>query len=433
MTEAFLQYLWQHGLFCASDLRTTENVPLFVVSPGYLNGDAGADFRQAVVMIGNMKWVGDVEIHIRSSDWYRHGHHHDDKYKSVILHVVYQHDCEVERQDGEFFPVLELAPYISEEMHRHYSSLVSSQALLPCRAYLQQVKPIYVQSMLSSMLMERLLRKQQAIVRMLSECEHNWREVFYRMLSAGFGFKTNTAAFELLAVSLPFHILAKHSDSELQTRALLFGQAGFLESPGADDYYNAMKYEYDYLRCKYRLTPIGSFHWNLLRLRPSNFPCIRLSQLSALLYRAPDLMNELMENADASSWRKMFEVKADSYWQHHYHFGKKTILRHSVMLGESAVSSLLINAVVPFLFSYCKFSGEERMMENIMLQLEQIPFEDNRVTRVFVDTPFSQKSAFDSQALTELKSTRCDKRECLKCTIGEQIVRKRPDLPQEQP
>ena len=423
MTESFLHYLWKHRLFDFLHVATTDGEPLKIIFPGYHNTDAGPDFKQAVVQIGPMKWAGDVEIHIRSSDWYRHHHQDDEKYLSVTLHVVYEHDCEVERKNGELFPTLELKNYIPDGMFAQYQRLVTSPDQLPCTSYLSDMEALQLRSLLSSMVMERLLRKQEDVLRMVAECDGDWKETLYRLLAAGFGFKTNVPAFELLAKSLPLKVLAKHADSELQTAALIFGQAGMLERSDVDEYHDALKYEYDYLRCKYQLMPIGEHHWNLLRLRPPNFPCVRLAQLAALLHESPDLTEVCLESPSVEALKRELSVCANSYWENHYHFGQKTILKHSVCLGDTAASLLIINVVVPFRFAHHRFFGNEHQLEETMALLEQLDFERNKLTRVYANTSFPQQTAMDSQALLELWQHYCVPKRCLECAIGERIVR----------
>lgn len=423
MTEAFLHYLWKHRLFDFMNLKTTAGEPLQIIFPGYHNTDAGPDFRQAIVQIGAMKWAGDVEIHIRSSDWYRHHHQDDEKYLSVALHVVYEHDCEVERRKGELFPTFELKNYIPEEMLAQYQRLMASPEQIPCASYLPGIEPLHLRSLLSSMVMERMLRKQEDVLRMVRECNGDWKETLYRLLAIGFGFKTNVTAFELLAKSLPLKVLAKHADSELQTAALIFGQAGMLERSEVDEYYDALKYEYDYLRCKYQLMPIGEHHWNLLRLRPPNFPCVRLAQLAALMHDSPDLSELCLECPSVETLKRELSVCANPYWENHYHFGQKTILKHSVCLGDTAASLLIINTVVPFRFAHHRFFGNENQLERTLALLEELSFENNKRTREFVHSPFPQQNAMDSQALLELSQYYCSPKRCLECAVGEKIVR----------
>lgn len=424
MTEAFLHYVWQNRLFDFLNIQTTNHDPVEIIFPGYHNTDAGPDFKQAVVRIADMKWAGDVEIHIKSSDWYKHKHQADEKYKSVILHVVYENDVGVERTRGECYPTLELKNRIPQKMLMQYQNLVNSLDTLPCECYLSSVDELHVHSQMSSVVMERLLRKQDAVLKVLSQCQYDWNETLYRQLAVSFGFKTNATAFELLSRSLPLKILSKHSDSALQINALVFGQAGMLEVPHIDAYYDSLKYEYDYLRYKYQLVPIGVHHWNLLRLRPPNFPCVRLAQFASLLHRfSSDLLSEFVNHPSMEYLSNILSVDADEYWLNHYHFGKETMLTHSITMGSTAVNLLLINSVIPVLFAFHRFSGNEHLLEETVQILEKLPFEDNKLTRVYKKTPFPQKSAFDSQALIELFDNYCKERRCLDCSIGECVIK----------
>ena len=423
MTEDFLHYLWKNQLFDTSNLLTTSGEKLLILASGFQNFDAGPDFRQAVVRIGEFTWAGDVEIHIRSSDWFRHHHEKDEKYKSVALHVVYECDTEVERQAGEGFPTLELKGRIPDNMWLQYRQLVGSMEMVPCQHHLSHLEELHFQSVVSSMAMERLLRKYEDIMSVHAECGFDWEETLYRQVAASFGFKANAVAFELLARSLPYKILLRHSDSALQVRALLFGQAGMMDLPHIDGYYDSLKYEYDYLRYKYRLEPIGLHHWNLLRLRPPNFPCLRLSQFAALICKAPELLRSLLECPSVEQYQKLFSVEADDYWKTHFRFGKETLLPHSVSLGTTAFNLLMINTVVPVLFAYYRFFGDQIKQEDVVAMWDQIPFEDNKVTRVFRNTAFPQRTALDSQALIELLQHYCKEKRCIDCAIGERIVR----------
>ena len=424
MTEAFLHYLWKNRLFDFLNVRTTSGVPLQIIAPGYHNFDAGPDFKQAVIRIGDLKWAGDVEIHVRSSDWFRHDHQHDEKYKSVVLHVVFEHDVEVERMPGEYFPTLELKPYVPPDMWQQYQRLTESLELLPCRRYLAQVGSLRLRSVISSMAMERLLRKQEEIMETHAQCKSDWNETLYRQLAIGFGFKTNAAAFEMLARSMPYRLIARHLDSKVQVQALLFGQAGMLSDPSVDVYHNSLKCEYEYLSYKYQLDPIGEHHWNRLRLRPSNFPCLRLAQFANLLWKTPDLLQEMLKVRSVEQCRQLLSVEADEYWTKHFQFGKETILSHSIAMGGSSVDSLIVNVIVPILFAYYRFSGTQDKLESTVAMLEQLPFEDNKITRFFRDTPFPQETALDSQALIELLQRFCKEKRCIDCTVGEYIVRK---------
>ena len=429
INERFLHYVWQHQLFDTVDLRTVDGESLSVLFPGYYNIDAGPDFKQAIVQIGDLKWVGNVEIHIRSSDWLRHHHQYDAKYRSVTLHVVNWNDTQVERVKGEYFPTLELQRRIPPDMFQRYQQLMDSTDDLPCRSELTSLNLLTIKNLLSSLSMERLLRKQSKLNDLLQHCAGDWHEVVYRMLAIGFGFKTNASAFELLAQELPYKLLAKHLDSVLQVEAMIFGQAGFLQYPSLDDYYDQLKYEYDYLRYKYQLSPIAIHQWNLLRMRPQNFPSVRLAQFSRLLCKLPHLFDDLLRAFDVEDLRKLLVVVPNDYWRTHYHFGCDTILEHSVSLGESAINLLILNTVIPMKFAFHQFSGNENELEQDVALLEQLPFEHNRVTRIFASSGFPQENAQDSQALIELHGQYCIQRRCLECAVGDCIVRNKRSPP----
>lgn len=432
ITEAFLHYLWKNRLFQFLNVYTTDGLPLSIVSTGYHNSDAGPDFKQAVIRIDDMLWAGDVEIHIRSSDWYRHHHQEDEKYRSVVLHVVYEHDMEIQHSQTENYPTLELKNLIPHDIYQQYERLRSSPDQIACSSWLNDMSSLQLNSLISEMTMERLLRKQRHVLEVVAQCHDDWNEGLYRHVAAGFGFKTNASVFEMLAQSLPYKIISHHSDSKLQIAALVFGQAGMLSQPIEDEYFIALKYEYDYLRYKYGLSPIETYHWNLLRLRPCNFPCVRLSQFAAFLYKFPNLRGYLLESVDTKTMFRQFAVKADDYWQYHYHFGKKNMLPHSVTLGSSAISLLMINTVIPFLFAFHKFSGQDHLLEGDVAMLSELPFEDNKLTRMFSDSPFPKQNAMDSQALIELQTHYCQPKKCLDCAIGTYVLRQlhspEPDL-----
>lgn len=422
MKEDFLHYVWQNRHYDFLNLKTTDGRKVNVVFPGYHNHDAGPDFLQAVVVIDDMRWVGSVEIHCRSSDWLRHNHQHDDKYKSVILHVVYEHDMEIRLSDNEIVPVMELKGLIPDELYNRYESLVTMPDKLLCRWSLSDLDSVVIQSQLSKALVERLTGRQERYRLMLGNCNKDWRELVYRMLAIGFGCKKNATAFELLAQSLPYRIVKAHQSSKLQTYALLFGQSGMLESVEGDEYVEQMRYEYDYLRYKYQLTPIGTHHWNWLRLRPQNFPSLRLAQFAQLLYETENLSTDQVLHAPYIQLQQWLTVAPDSYWERHYQLGKSTE-KHASGLGHTTADLLIINTVVPLRFSYAHFFGDNDMQEAALTLLERAGYENNKTTRVFANSAFPCKSAYDSQAQMEQMEHYCERKRCLCCSIGEKIVR----------
>ena len=422
MKEEFLHYVWQHRHYDFLNAKTTDGLALEVVFPGYHNHDAGPDFLHAVVVIGEVRWVGNVEIHCRSSDWLRQRHQYDDKYKSVILHVVYEHDTEIQLSDDEYVPTFELQGRIPQEMFLRYHSLMNEPDKLLCRHSLKYVDPLVVQSQLSETLVARMLRRQTGFMLMLDKCHQDWNELIYIVLAIGFGCKKNGGAFELLAQSLPYRIVRNHLSSRLQIYALVFGQSGLLDTDVSDEYLEKLRYEYDYLRYKYRLEPIGAHQWNWLRLRPQNFPTIRLAQFAQILYETG---NNLFDNVLKSRMQSLYNwlsIAPEEYWTIHYQFGKRCP-QHVSGMGMTIANSLIINVVVPVRFSYARFMGDEQMQEEALSLLERIDYEDNKTTRVFADSEFPKRSAYDSQAQLELMDRYCSQKRCLNCAIGEKIVR----------
>lgn len=399
-----------------------------VVFPGYHNHDAGPDFLQAVVEIDHVRWVGSVEIHCRSSDWLRHHHQGDDKYKSVILHVVYEHDMEIQLDENEFVPTLELKGRIPQEMFDRYESLMKEPDLLLCRFRSMDIDSLVIQNQMSEVLIERMLRRQIGFQNTLTSCQSDWNELIYRVMAIGFGCKKNGTAFELLAQSLPYKIVRSHLASRLQVYALVFGQSGLLDVDDKDEYAGRLRYEYDYLRYKYQLIPIAAHQWNWLRLRPQNFPPVRLAQFAQMLYETGNSLSDKVLRSGMASLQSWLSLAPDEYWQTHYMFGKSSP-KHASGVGETVINSLIINVVVPVRFAYARFTGDDDMQENALALLERVPYEDNKTTRLFVGSAFPCRSAYDSQAQIELMEYFCTQKRCLKCSIGEKIVRERARPP----
>ena len=426
MKEDFLHYVWQHRHYDFLNLKTIDGCDVNVVFPGYHNHDAGPDFQQAVVVIDDMRWVGSVEIHCRSSDWLRHNHQYDDKYKSVILHVVYEHDMDVSIGDRECVPTVELKGKIPLEMFTRYEKLMNVPDMLLCRHSLPMVEPIVIQNQLSSSLIDRMQRRQDGFKLALKSCQQDWNELIYRVMAVGFGCKKNGTAFELLSQSLPYRIVRAHLSSRLQVYALLFGQSGMLDVCDKDEYTEKLRYEYDYLRYKYRLSPIGLHQWNWLRLRPQNFPSLRIAQFAQLLYETGNLTVKQILHTSYMQLQQWLAVVPDAYWERHYQLGKFTE-EHASGLGRSTADLLIINTVVPLRFFYANFFYDANMQEESLELLKQVGYENNKITRVFAGSAFPCENAYDSQAQMELMEHYCERKQCLNCSIGEQIVRRSGD------
>lgn len=420
MKEDFLHFVWKHGLYDKSNLLADNGETIEVLNPGEQNHDAGPDFFNAKIKSENTTWVGNVEVHVRSSDWKRHHHDTDKAYDNVILQVVADHDTRVYRTSGQPIPTLELT--FNPKIYTNYLHLLKNQEWIPCEASIFKVDPFHLKHWLQSVLVERLLEKSREIKSMLDLQNQDWDETFYQQLARNFGFKKNAEPFELLAKSLPYKYLAKHRDNLLQVEALLFGQAGMLNDLLAEDqYYLSLKKEYAFLKEKFSLNPIGEHLWKFLRLRPSNFPTLRIAQFAVLIHRSERMFSRLLHCKTLEEAEALFTVSASSYWDNHYRFHKNT-RKKKKLLGRDAVNVLIINTVVPFLFLYGIEKNLTEYKERALDFLEKIPAEKNSIILKWNSLGIKADNAFYSQALLQLKYKYCKFKRCLDCTVGREII-----------
>ena len=419
MKESILHYVWQYKLFSASGMKTTDGEVVEVIDTGRLNTDAGPDFFNAKLKIGDTLWAGNVEFHDRSSDWNRHKHVGNNAYDNVILHIVNEADAEVTRTNGERIPQLVLR--FSENIQRNYDELFAARKWIYCEDKIDLVSDILINTWKNSLLTERLERKTTEIEHLREQSQNHWEEAFYISLARSFGFGTNSQAFETMAKSMPLGVLAKHKDNLFQLEALLLGQAGFLEKDEKDTYNSELKKEYRFLQTKYKLSPMEVSQWKLLRLRPDNFPTIRLVQFADLIHHSSGLFSKILDTTDYKKLRSLFNCCVSEYWQKHYLFGNETIASKK-NLGNNSIDILLINTVVPFLFAYGKKRNDENLSERAVTLLEKLKPEKNAVVTKWQFLGLKCESAFDSQALLQLKKNYCDEKKCLKCRIGHKIL-----------
>lgn len=423
-TEDFLHYVWKFRLFDKTDLKTVEGESIEILSAGMQNTDAGPDFHNARIKIGDTTWAGNVEVHVPSSDWRKHNHTHDAAYNNIILHVVYRDDEPVTLPNGRRLPTLELEHRISPDLYNRFHSLVyGNQTIIPCEGSIGHVDNMTVRTWLTRVLVERLEKRSEAVIQTLNKNRGDWEETFYQFLAANFGFKTNALPFELLAKSLPQNILAKHKNNALQIEALIFGQAGFLDGEFADDYPKKLKEEYNFLRKKYNLTPIGNHLWKFLRMRPQNFPTIRLAQFAALIVRSNHLFSKILDIREVKELRNLFtDINVNPYWDEHYRFDAES-KPSSKNLGASSVDILLLNTLALFLFAYGSHLKLEYFINRSLKLLENLPGEKNNIIADFDVLGVKTKTAFESQALLELKNNYCNFKKCLQCGIGNKILK----------
>ena len=421
MTEDFLQYIWQHRLYLPEGNLTSEDEPVEPLQPGQPNKHAGPDFMDARVRIGGTLWAGCVEIHLRSSDWERHGHHIDPAYNNVVLHVVYRHDADTYNARRQKIPVMEL--HFDACYFDNYNRLTDSKERIVCRDELRHLDNFSLVSWLERLSIERLEQKSEAIMQTYTATGNHWEETLYQRLARNFGFSLNALPFESLAKSLPLHILLKHRDHLQQIEALLFGQAGMLaDEQIVDAYYVELRKEYLYLQKKYNLEPIDRFLWKFLRLRPINFPTLRVAQFAALIHRNEHLFSQIMEAKSVDTFENLFDLQASAYWDTRYVFGKESPKRNKTF-GKTSVHAILINTVAPFFFVYGKARGKDDFCTRAVNLLESLPPEKNSILARWEESGMLNSDAFTSQALLQLDNEYCQPRRCLSCAIGNRIVR----------
>ena len=413
--ELLLHYVWRHKLFPLQPLQTEDGQPVEVIDSGRSNMHAGPDFTGAKVKIGGTLWVGNVEIHERASDWMRHGHDTDKAYDTVILHVVSCIDAHPVRSSGQPIPQL-LLPY-PEGIQEKYIQLMHADRYPPCFAVIPDLPKLMLHAWLTALGQERLLEKTAQATALLDRYKGDWERTFFITLSRSFGFGVNSDPFERWATSVPLEAVGKHRDNLFQVEAFFFGQAGLLGSAIDDTYAASLAGEYAYLSRKFSLPPAPDCRWLMLRLRPANFPHVRIAQLAALYSRSFSLLSSLIEAETLKQIRQLFTPVTSSYWDTHYTFGKASTLRKKT-LSRKSVDLLIINAVIPTLYAYGANKGDDLLCSRAESLLEQIKPEDNCVTRLWQECGLVPQHAADSQALLQLKKNYCDARKCLRCRIG---------------
>jgi len=416
MKEDFLHYLWRFRKFRTLELLTSNKEPLTIIHPGQYLQLAGPDFFNAQLIIGAQKWAGNIEIHVKSSDWYLHHHQNDPAYENVILHVVWEHDTEIFRKNNIEIPVLELQKYVPPEILNNYQSLMFPKSWIFCERLMGKIDPFTIKNWQERLFFERLEKKSETI-RKLSEQSHNdWEAVLFWLLAKNFGLNTNGETFLQIAQSLPFSIIRKENSEVENVEALLFGKAGLLDVSKQDCYFGNLKSRFDYLSCKYKIEQIVLPPVQFFKHRPDNFPTIRLSQLANLYSGRHQLFSELISSHSVTEVYELLKVAVSPYWQTHYQFDKESP-KKTKMLSKSFVDLLIINTIAPIQFAYAKSRGQEIPERTIEL-LQQVGAESNVVIDKFSNFGILAKNAFESQSLLQLKSEYCDRGKCLDCAVG---------------
>lgn len=421
MKEDFLHYLWKNKKFDVSSLQTVCGEEIVILNSGAYLKEEGPDFFNAQLIIANQKWAGNVEIHIKSSDWYIHNHELDTNYDNVILHVVWEHDVDVFRKNNSSIPVLELKKYVSNVELEKHEYLFESKSWINCEKDIYQVDSFVLEKWKERLFFERLELKTLSVQSFLDGNENDWEATFFVFLAKYFGLNVNGETFYKIAESIPFSIIRKEQTDLLSLEALLFGFANLLREEKEDVYYSSLKSQWEYLKTKYKLTSDDFINLQFFKLRPDNFPTIRLSQLAVLYHENVNLFSKVIDVSDLNDFYKLFNSEASEYWKTHYVFDKENMLK-SKKLSKPFINLLVINTIIPIKFLYAKQRGENIIDELIELLIE-IPSETNSIMDKFKSFNLKINSAFDSQTLIHLKKEYCNHKKCLHCDIGLSLLK----------
>lgn len=417
MTERLLQYIWQFQYFNARNLQASNGESLQIISNGSYNVNQGPDFLNARVRIGDTEWAGSIEIHIHSSDWAAHHHSGDTNYKNVILHVVWKEDIKMILP----FPTLELYSLVSNVLLHQYEDLMQSAQFIPCQQQIAQVPELILHSWKERLLVERLQQRSRHIEMLLNKSRQHWEEVFWCMLAKNFGARINADSFEKIAQTIPINVLAKHKAQVLQLEALLLGQAALLDKKFEEDYPNMLRREYHFLQKKYQLKKAHAPLY-FLRMRPANFPTVRLAQLAMLIHQGTHLFSIIKETENVRDIEKLLAVTANDYWHYHYSLDEAGGFKKKI-LGKQMIQNILINTVVPVLYAYGYMHSNEAYKRKAIQWMETLAAEQNSILKGFDILKIANNNAFDSQALIQLKNEYCNYKYCLQCAVGNWILK----------
>ncbi|WP_027449371.1 DUF2851 family protein [Xylanibacter brevis] len=430
--EQLLHYTWKHKLLPLKELRTTDGRLVEVVDVGLHNQNAGPDFFNAKVKIDDTLWVGNVEIHQRSSDWYLHGHDHDAHYNNVVLHVVAEADREVQTQSGLWLPQLVIS--VPETVVTSYRELLATDMYPPCYRIIPDLSRLTVHSWMAALQTERLEQKTQAIVQRVEHCNGSWEDAYFTTLARNFGFGINGDAFEQWAQYVPLNAVGKHRDDLFQIEAIFMGQAGLLtldaiparyhDAALQEGYFNKLKNEYAYLAHKFSLTPMDPSVWRFLRLRPQNFPHVRISQLANLYYERRAGLSALLECESVEQLRQLLSTHVTPYWETHYTFGSEST-KSTKNISASSMNLLIINTAVPMLFAVGRHRQKDELCDRAFDFLEQLGAERNHIITMWKECGLEVSTAGESQALIQLKKEYCDRKDCLRCRIGFEYLKRK--------
>lgn len=430
--EQLLHYVWKHKLYPLKELTTCDGQPVEIIDPGLHNSNAGPDFFNAKIRVASTMWVGNVEIHDKSSDWYLHGHDKDSRYDNVILHVIGVVDTEVMKSNGQYVSQMQLD--VPEYVMAHYDELLKTDEYPPCYKVIPELTSLTVHSWMAALQTERLEQKTEAIRKRVELCNGSWEEAYFVTLARNYGFGINGDVFEQWAQNVPLNAVAHHRDDLFQIEAMFMGQAGLLELDAIPSYYQQdalnegyftkLRNEYQYLAHKFSMNPIDFKLWRFLRLRPQNFPHIRISQLANLCYEQKAGLSNLVECETIEQLKHVLSSHVTPYWETHYTFGS-TSSKNEKHLTYGSLNLLIINTAIPMLFAYGRHRNKEVLCDRAFDFLELIKAENNHIIRMWQQVGLPVKTAGDSQALIQLKKEYCDKKDCLRCRFGYEYLKRK--------
>lgn len=420
ITEKLLQFIWQFRRYNANGLITEDGLQVIVFHPGVMNTGQGPDFSEAKIKIGDTTWAGNIEIHIKASQWHQHAHTHDVHYNNIILHVVWENDKPVLDNQENPIPTVVLQPLVSKVMLLHYQKLMEQMHSIPCKDFLPALSDLSWLAWKERMAAERLASKAQTCLEYLHQARNHWEDTCWWLIARSFGMKSNAMAFELMARTLPVKLLHKHKNQLHQLEALLMGQCRLLEGEFKDAYPLMLQKEYRYLAAKYGLNPIAKPAL-FLRMRPANFPTIRLAQLAVLIVQSVHLFSKIKEATSPSDVEKLLNVTANDYWHYHYQFDEETGFKEK-NTGQQLLEHIIINAATPLLYAYGVSQSEENFKQKAMQWLMQTKPETNAVTKQWTSLHVTNSNALESQALIHLSKNYCYEKKCLNCAVGMKLL-----------
>lgn len=422
MDEGFLYFIWQFLLFKKEDIIAITGEKIEIIHQGTRNYASGPDFFNARIKINDLVWAGNVEMHLKSSDWIAHNHQNDPAYKNVILHVVYDHDCNIQLNDGNTIPVIQLD--FSTFLLQRYHALIKNKHNIHCTGQTKDIEPFKIKSYLSSIAVERLYEKSNTFKNLLISNKNDWEETFYIALAKNFGFNTNSLPFEMLARAVPLHILYKHKSSLLQIEALLYGQSGLLENiENANEYINKLLKEWIFLQKKYSLKPLDSSIWKFSGTRPNNFPSLRISQFAHVLFNRMPLFRFIIDNKANNEVIELFNITASEHWDNWFSFSAPSP-QIPKRLGKSSFNNIIINTLSPFLYLYGTEKDNQDYIDLALELLETVPPENNTIINQWKNAGIIPVNAMETQALLQLYKKYCSNLRCIECTLGSTLIQK---------